>query len=172
MTSLSPDTDYHVRTYAINAKGTVDFTEDPTGLGGKTTYFVRAYAVSSVGTGYGNQLQFETLAGKPHVATEATDTITVNSAVSHGHVRSTGGYEVTLRGICWGPDSDPDDSNGTCTVEDGGTGEYTVPLNGLTAGTTYHVRAYAENSEGTNYGVDQSFTTISQDPPTVTTGTV
>lgn len=39
------------------------------------------------------------------------------------------------------------------------TGTYSLGLTGLTADTTYYVRAYATNSEGTSYGSEVSFTT-------------
>jgi hypothetical protein len=41
------------------------FTSNLTGLSSGTTYFVRAYAVNSVGTAYGNQVSFATLAVAP-----------------------------------------------------------------------------------------------------------
>jgi uncharacterized repeat protein (TIGR02543 family) len=40
-----------------------------------------------------------------------------------------------------------------------GTGAFTSSITGLTAGTLYHVRAYATNSTGTAYGADVTFTT-------------
>ena len=44
-------------------------------------------------------------------------------------------------------------------------------MNGLTANTTYHVRAYATNTAGTVYGGEVTFTT-SAVAPTVTTQAV
>ena len=41
----------------------------------------------------------------------------------------------------------------------------------LEPGTTYYVRAYAENSQGVSYGMEVSFITVAN-PPTVTTGEV
>jgi PKD repeat protein len=37
------------------------------------------------------------------------------------------------------------------------TGEFSEPISGLTPGTTYHYRAVASNSKGTDYGSDMSF---------------
>ncbi len=42
-------------------------------------------------------------------------------------------------------------------------------ITGLTCGTTYHFRAYAENADGTSYGDDTTFTTLTCEPPEVDT---
>lgn len=44
-----------------------------------------------------------------------------------------------------------------------GTGTFNKTVSGLTANTTYYVRAYATNSKGTAYGSQVSFTTPSDD---------
>ena len=56
------------------------------------------------------------------------------------------------------------------TTDGTGTGEFTSNITGLTAGTTYYVRAYATNAVGTSYGSQVSFTADSA--PTVTTTAV
>ncbi|KKT18850.1 MAG: Cell wall/surface repeat protein, partial [Candidatus Nomurabacteria bacterium GW2011_GWB1_43_7] len=44
-----------------------------------------------------------------------------------------------------------------------GLGSFTAgPFTSLAASTTYHLRAYATNSEGTSYGADVTFTTLAQ----------
>jgi hypothetical protein len=45
----------------INGGKSGNFSSNLTGLNGKTSYNVRAYATNSVGTGYGNELTFNTL---------------------------------------------------------------------------------------------------------------
>ena len=47
-----------------------------------------------------------------------------------------------------------------------GTGSFTSSLTGLTAGTTYYVRAYAINSVDTSYGNQITFTTTAAGPYT------
>ncbi|MFZ4726543.1 MAG: formylglycine-generating enzyme family protein, partial [Paludibacter sp.] len=59
----------------------------------------------------------------------------------------------------WSTSSSPTITNSKTT--DGiGTGTFTSSLTGLTAGTTYYLRAYATNSAGTGYGNEQVFTTF------------
>jgi hypothetical protein len=94
----------------------------------------------------------------PTLTTVSVSGITQTSAVSGGNVTSDGGAEVTARGVCWGISHNPTISSDK--TEDGtGTGAFTSNLAGLTANTTYYVRAYATNSLGTSYGNEVSFST-------------
>ena len=92
------------------------------------------------------------------VSTNNVTDITATSAVCGGNVTSDGGNAVTARGICWSTSSNPTTSDNT-TYNGGGTGSFTANIAGLDEGTTYYVRAYAVNSQGTAYGQEKSFTT-------------
>ncbi len=94
----------------------------------------------------------------PTVTTTDISSITPTSAESGGNVTSNGGSSVTARGVCWSTSEKPTTANDH-TTDGSGTGEFTSSLTGLTSNTIYHVRAYATNSEGTDYGEDKSFTT-------------
>jgi len=95
----------------------------------------------------------------PIVTTDAPSDIRLWTATAGGNVASTGGGNVTIKGVCWSTSHNPtlDDSY---TVDGVGTGTFTSALIGLTAGTTYYVRAYAVNFAGTGYGEEVSFTTL------------
>ena len=95
----------------------------------------------------------------PIVTTDAPSDIRLWTATAGGNVASSGGGNVTAKGICWSTSQNPtlDD---TYTVDGMGTGTFTSALNGLTPGTTYYVRAYATNFAGTGYGEVVSFTTL------------
>jgi hypothetical protein len=141
------------------------------GLSPSTTYHIRAYATNSVGTSYGSDLSFTTpAAGKPTVTTTQASSITQSSASSGGNVVSSGGVNVTARGVCWSTSANPTTS-GYKTTNGSGTGSFVSSITSLTGGTTYHYRAYATNSYGTNYGSDLTFTT-NPVVPTITTTTV
>ena len=145
--------------YAISGNGTGSYTAEMTGLIGGTTYYVRAYATNAAGTGYGDEVSFTTLPDTPIVTTSAVSDITETTAMCGGVVTYDCGAEVTERGICWSTSPNPTISDSHASYETAGTGEFTVDITGLTGGTTYYVRAYATNTEGTGYGDEVSFTT-------------
>ena len=103
----------------------------------------------------------------PVLSTTAVTDITAESAESGGNIISDGGAAVTGRGICWSVNAAPSISDSK-TNDGKGTGQFVSTLSGLTAGLTYHIRAYASNSAGTAYGNDISFTTSGQGPEALT----
>jgi len=145
----------------VNGSGSGSYVSNLTALTSNTTYHVRAYATNSVGTAYGSDIAFTTLAAPalPTVTTTAVTNITQTSAQSGGNVTSQGGTVVTARGVCWGTTSNPT-TTGSKTTDGSGTGVFASSITGLSPVTTYHVRAYAINSAGTAYGTDLAFTTI------------
>ncbi|MBR5604523.1 MAG: hypothetical protein IKW51_10090 [Bacteroidales bacterium] len=158
-----------------NGAGLGSFVSDITGLTPNTAYYVRAYATNSEGTSYGEQVNFTTIEKKvielPAVKTSMVTSITTNSAVAGGDITADGGAEVTLKGVCWSTSQEPT-IEGEHTENGAGTGEFTAELSGLEQNTTYYVRAYATNSEGTAYGEEVSFTTLQENvvvKPMVTT---
>ena len=161
-----------------NGAGTGEFTAELSGLEQNTTYYVRAYATNKEGTAYGEEVTFTTLQEnvvvKPIVTTLEIAGLSQTTAVAGGNVTSDGGAEVTARGVCWSTSQEPT-VEGEHTTDGAGTGEYQSNLSGLTANTTYYVRAYATNSEGTAYGEEISFTTLEEHivvEPTVVTVSV
>lgn len=138
------------------------FSTNLTSLSAATTYYVRAFATNSIGTSYGSELSFTT-ASVPTVTTTAITNITENSATSGGTVTAAGGAAITGQGVCWSTTVNPTISNSFTT--NGTTTPFTSNLTGLTASTTYYVRAYATNSVGTSYGSQISFTTAAAVPP-------
>jgi uncharacterized protein (TIGR02145 family) len=135
------------------------FPSTMTGLSAGVTYHVRAYATNSVGTAYGNDLSFTTTTTTATLSTTAVTSVTLISAVSGGTITSDGGAAITVSGICWATTPSPL-ATGSHTTDGTLTGSFPSTMTGLSAGTTYHVRAYATNSNGTAYGTDLSFTTM------------
>lgn len=140
--------------------GAGTYTSSLTGLSPATTYFVRSFATNSVGTVYGTETSFTTIAIAPTLTTTAASSITKYAASAGGTITSNGGSAITASGICWSTTATPTTANSKTT--DGTTsGTFTSSITGLTAGTVYYVRAYATNAIGTSYGAAQSFTTLS-----------
>lgn len=160
-------------THLSNGTGTGGYTIEMTGLQPNTTYYVRAYATNSFGTNYGSKKEFTTLPAieVPAVITNAVSNITQTTATGGGNVTNDGGATVTERGICWGTSHNPTTS-GSHVSSGTGTGMFSASITGLTANTTYYVRAYAVNSAGTGYGSEVNFTTLQNvSLPSVITGT-
>lgn len=100
------------------------------------------------------------------VTTNTVSGIGISGATSGGEVVTDGGASVSVRGVCWNTSSGPT-INDNFTTDGNGTGIFSSSITGLTAGTTYYVRAYATNNVGVAYGNEFSFTTL--DYPTVVT---
>jgi uncharacterized protein (TIGR02145 family) len=107
----------------------------------------------------------------PVITTTAVSTISYTTATSGGAVTNEGGAAVTAKGVCWNTSPDPTISNNK-TSDGTGAGSFSSSLTGLTAGTTYYVRAYATNTAGTGYGNQVTFTTSQIALATLTTTTI
>jgi uncharacterized protein (TIGR02145 family) len=164
-TTVNPTTSNNA---TIDGSGTGVFSSSLTSLTPATTYYVRAYATNSVGTAYGNSTSFSSLA-PPTVTTSAVSSVTSSGALSGGDVLASGGATVTARGVAYGTMNNPTTQNNS-TVDGSGTGSFSSTLAGLTALTNYKVRAYATNSVGTSYGIQESFTTLGL--PTISTNSI
>jgi len=95
----------------------------------------------------------------PSVTSGDVTNITTTTASCSGNVTSDGGSSVTARGVCWSTSQNPTTSNSK-TTNGTGLGTYTSHITGLSPNTTYYVRAYATNSEGTAYGEQRTFKTL------------
>ena len=103
----------------------------------------------------------------PTVTTQAVSDIGLTTATGNGNVTNLGVPSPTSYGICWNTAGSPTTSNSKVDLgAKSATGAFTAAITGLTANTTYKVRAYATNEAGTSYGTEVSFTTAT--PPTVT----
>jgi uncharacterized protein (TIGR02145 family) len=102
------------------------------------------------------------------VSTSDVSAISQTTGSSGGWIIDDGGAPVTTRGICWSITVNPtiDNSKTTLSSDHGGIfGSFAI---GLVPSTTYYIRAYATNSEGTSYGNEVHFTTSALSDTTVT----
>lgn len=138
------------------------YTGSLTSLSANTTYYVRAYATNTAGTSYGTEVSFTTSGIAPTVTTQAVNSILATTATGNGNITSLGVPNPSAYGVCWSTTLGAETatgshaSNGSASA----TGAFTASMTGLTANTTYYVKAYATNTAGTVYGSEVSFTTL------------
>ena len=94
----------------------------------------------------------------PSLISITVSSISQVSAVGGGNITDNGRGAITARGACWSSTPNPTIANNK-TSDGVGIGSFTSSLTDLTLNTTYYVRAYATNSQGTAYGNEVSFTT-------------
>jgi len=134
-----------------------------------TTYYVKGYAINNAGTAYSTEISFTTKPTPvpPSVTTGAVSNITFTGAQVAGNITDFGTSNITQHGHCWSTSVNP-------TISDTKTqlgvrtsvGAFTSTISSLQPGTTYYIRAYAVNSDGTSYGSQVEFSTVS---PTIAT---
>ena len=133
------------------------------GLIPSTTYTYRVYSNNSVGNSltYSNELTLTTasIIILPTLTSTSLSLITNSTALSGGTISSDGGAVITTRGVCWSTSPSPTITLSTKTSDGTGIGTFTSNITGLSANTTYYVRAYATNSAGTAYGNELTFLT-------------
>src|SRR5690554_4065027 len=93
------------------------------------------------------------------LTTAEVSEITETTAVSGGDITSNGGASVIVRGVCWSTSETPTISDSK-TIDGKGEGKFISNITDLESNTTYYVRAYATNSEGTGYGNATPFKTL------------
>jgi hypothetical protein len=131
------------------------------GLIENTTYHVRAWATNTSGTGYGNDVTVTTWR-LPVLTTTAASSITSCTAVSGGTGIIIGDGQSTFydgKGICWSTSPSPVRGSNEVQASTWGAEDFSCTMTGLTASTTYYVRAWGTNHFGTGYGNQISFTT-------------
>lgn len=141
--------------------GVGSFSSSMSGLTAETSYFVRAYATNSIGTSYGEETTFTTTTMTLPVLTTSASVagnLPETTILSGGDITNNGGGAITARGVCWSTSVSPTLANDN-TLDGAGSGAFTSSITGLTAGTTYYLRAYATNNAGTSYGNEIRITT-------------
>ena len=129
----------------------------------KSSYSVRIQTSDGLAT-YSEAftITINDVAEPPTVTTQAVSGVLATTATGNGNITVLGEPAPTQYGVVWDANANPTVALSTKTTQGvpGGTGAFTSSIIGLTANTTYHVRAYATNTTGTSYGDDVTFTTL------------
>jgi len=148
------------QSHATSKEQTEDFTVQMTGLSENTSYYVRAYVITGKGaTFYGPEVQFQTPyeVKVPSLSAVTASNVTYKSASFAATVTSDGHGTLTDAGFVYSTSHNPtvNDSKLSCGTKT----SLTANVSTLNPETTYYVRAYATNANGTAYGEETSFTT-------------
>jgi uncharacterized protein (TIGR02145 family) len=93
-----------------------------------------------------------------NITTTNVTSVLLKSAICGGNITSDGNTAITQRGVCYSTKPNPT-INDFITKDGNGAGNFTSNITGLIPKTKYYVKAYAKNSNGTNYGDAFTFTT-------------
>lgn len=94
----------------------------------------------------------------PVVTTTQVSNIKSTSAISGGVITNEGNVKIIACGVCWSTTPNPTikDNRTNDSIENG---NFTSLMKGLISDTTYYVRAYATNINGTSYGLMKTIKT-------------
>ena len=160
--------------YATAAQSPVTGTGDTsvsfglTGLIPNTTYHYRVVAENPTGRTEGSDQTFTTLAKEAAVTTGSAGSITTTGATLVGSVNANNAdttvtFEYGLT-TSYGSTVTADESPATGMVDT----SVSKAVTGLLPNTTYHFRAIGENTAGTTFGLDATFTTDKAPPSAAT----
>lgn len=133
------------------------------------TYYVWAYAKNSVGTGYSQANTFTTVSiQEPSMEYYVNiSNVGISEATFTSTISSANNGTISKKGFCWSTtNSNPTITDSKQLIEDKGM-TFTYKLTGLTNGTRYYVRAFAENEAGISYTSSSEFTTTALNVPTL-----
>ncbi|NBS84505.1 MAG: leucine-rich repeat domain-containing protein, partial [Verrucomicrobia bacterium] len=163
------------------------FQQVISGLSPTTKYYYQAFIYRSLGGfSYGIWQSFTTASAStpstnsvPGVETGPTNTITdltTTSVTLKGGLTNSGGVTVTNLGFYLNTTANQPNGSGVKYSAPGSsysTGPFTNTITGLSPGTTYYYRAFAQNSVGAGYGANEySFSTVAKPGSTISvTGT-
>jgi hypothetical protein len=91
------------------------------------------------------------------LTTSNLTSVSVTTATGGGNITDASADAVLMRGVVWSTTSSPTVALSTKTMDGAGSGTFTSSITGLSPGTLYYVRAYATNSNGTDYGNQVQF---------------
>lgn len=140
--------------------GTGPYMANATGLSEGNLYYIRAYANTPKGCVYGEEVALNFTATMPKVSTLAVTNINIGAGTVtfNGKIDFLGDLGYSERGFVFGQTRNPSKDDADIKIVSGNnTGTYSISVSNLIMGSTYYVRAYAENTKGIVYGEEIIF---------------
>jgi len=159
-----------------NIVNNTNYNNPISNLKANTQYYIKAYATNTKGTGYGNDIVIKTTGTTPTVSIiqPSASQITDVSAVVTGSISENGGSSITSAGIYWS--LSPGVTSSNTAVPDATVPQTNISstINGLTTNTTYYAKAYAKNSNGEALSSNEIFFTTKDNTPqlSISAGTI
>ncbi len=143
------------------------FNKTIVGLLPDTNYSVRAFATNTNGTSYSREISFKTLPLlAPKLDLPSISNPTQNSIGFYCSFNN-GGSSITQKGIVWSTSPNPTTALTTKSIDTNSGSSISKSITGLSAATTYYVRAFATNALGTSYSKEKTFTTMELSAPII-----
>ena len=160
-----PTIDHDERLASLNMENTFEATIKE--LKYNTEYYIRAYAINSKGTAYSSGfLKIKTASSdKPELANNmkafnpTSSTIDVSATISND-----GGAAITEKGFCYSSTKEKPTVDDKRTDGGNNGNELKTTIKGLRGHTAYYIRAYAINKNGVAYSNTVVETTKKTDP--------
>ena len=133
-----------------------------------TTYYYEGYATNTTGTAYSPERTITTTGcAAPTLGTATSSGVTATSATLGASISSTGTPAYTERGIVYAVSPTvPTITDNKTIISGSGTGAYSQSV-ALNCGTTYIVKGYAINTQGTVLSAQTTVTTGACVLPTI-----
>lgn len=123
-------------------------------------YLVCAYAINAKGVGYGKSLLVTTHTSTVPVVSSINPKDSTDVSITvEARILSRGEALLTEKGFCWSSESQTPTTANLKKVVEGDADTYNGVIDELKPATTYYIRAYAINEQGTGYGDVFVFTT-------------
>ncbi len=122
-----------------------------TNLDFATTYYARAYAINEKGIAYGEEISLTTLSTSATMGDISAIEIGGTTATIQAELLTDGGASIEKLGICYNMSGEPTINDSIVLSSENKIGIFQCAIDHLSGATTYYVRAFATNVNGTVY---------------------